>query len=148
MSNGSGQTQSHSIWCLLRPCPCVDVPRALIFFLVFINYLPDIISSTPVFFSITLPSIKALEDQRANKYFRMTFIYKLNGKRHDLCNNVTPWGRRSIPHRWLFPVYLHLPLTFLRWIILDQLALSTDEGQLNRWIDELYVETTELISQV
>ena len=26
--------------------------------------------------------------------------------------------------------YLHLPLTFLRWTILDQLALSTDEGQL------------------
>ena len=26
--------------------------------------------------------------------------------------------------------YLHLPLTFLRWPILDQLALSTDEGQL------------------
>ena len=26
--------------------------------------------------------------------------------------------------------YLHLPLTFLRWTILDQLALSTDECQL------------------
>ena len=26
--------------------------------------------------------------------------------------------------------YLHLPLTFLKWTILDQLALSTDEGQL------------------
>ena len=26
-------------------------------------------------------------------------------------------------------IYLHLPLTFLRWTILDQLALSTDEGQ-------------------
>ena len=27
-------------------------------------------------------------------------------------------------------VYLHLPLTFFRWTILDQLDLSTDEGQL------------------
>ena len=33
--------------------------------------------------------------------------------------------------KWTFKgIYLHLPLTFLRWTFLDQLALSTDEGQL------------------
>ena len=29
--------------------------------------------------------------------------------------------------------YLHLPLTFLRWIILDQLASYTDERQMIMW---------------
>ena len=29
--------------------------------------------------------------------------------------------------------YLHLPLTFLRWTILDQLASYTDEGRLIMW---------------
>ena len=43
---------------------------------------------------------------------------------------VLSHARKSILILLFSDIYIHLPLTSLRWTILDQLALYTDEGQL------------------
>ena len=59
-----------------------------------------------------------------------------------LCKIILPWSAMlETSNRFcctsliicLICLYLHLPLTFLRWTILDQLASNTDEGQLIMW---------------
>ena len=63
--------------------------------------------------------------------YQLTLDFSHNS---EIFVNVESKMTTVIPYQIvLISEYLHLPLTFLRWNILDQLASYTDEGQLIMW---------------